>query len=81
MFTGAGKAEIIRSNQKDEFYSTYIRGTLAELTQSILGALPTLFNLQYSKTRGCCCFSLGEEIGSSDPLDPLMVAEFGVVSA
>ncbi|XP_029647018.1 peroxisome biogenesis factor 10 isoform X2 [Octopus sinensis] len=37
MFRRAGQAEILRSNQKDEFYISYLRSTLSETFQSIVG--------------------------------------------
>ena len=37
MFTSAKQAEVIRSNQKDEFYSGYIKGSLADIVQSCIG--------------------------------------------
>ena len=37
MFSSARQPEIVRSNQKDEYYSSYIRGALSELNQSLLG--------------------------------------------
>lgn len=37
MFKAAGKAEIIRSQQKDEFYLSYLRSLMADVTHSILG--------------------------------------------
>ena len=33
----AQQAELIRSNQKDEFYQGYIRGSLLEIVQTVLG--------------------------------------------
>ena len=37
MFTNARQAEIIRSNQKDDFYSSYIKTSLAEIVQDCFG--------------------------------------------
>ena len=37
MFSRAKQAEIVRSNQKDGFYMGYIKGALAEITQTFLG--------------------------------------------
>lgn len=37
MFKVAGKPEIIRSQQKDEFYLSYLRSLAADVTHSILG--------------------------------------------
>lgn len=36
-FPPAKQAEIIRSNQKDGYYIAYIKGALADITQSWLG--------------------------------------------
>ena len=36
MFLSAHQAEIIRSKQKDEYYSSYIWGTLSNLTEALL---------------------------------------------
>ncbi|KAH3802130.1 hypothetical protein DPMN_155800 [Dreissena polymorpha] len=38
MFKVAGKAEIIRSQQKDEYYLTYLRKMSADVVHSLLGA-------------------------------------------
>lgn len=37
MFRPGGKAEIIRSQQKDEFYLTYLRGLIADVIHSLFG--------------------------------------------
>ncbi|XP_052830128.1 peroxisome biogenesis factor 10 isoform X3 [Octopus bimaculoides] len=37
MFRRAGQAEILRSNQKDEFYISYLRSALSETFQSVVG--------------------------------------------
>jgi len=39
MFADAKQAEIIRSNQKDDFYSNYIKSSLAEIVQDFFGEL------------------------------------------
>ena len=37
-FSDSGQAEIIRSNQKDEYYISYLRGAVADIAQTFLGA-------------------------------------------
>ena len=39
MFGSAKQAEMVRSNQKDGFYMGYIKGALADITQTLLGTL------------------------------------------
>jgi len=37
MHSTARQAEIVRSNQKDEFYMTLMRGSMADVMQSLFG--------------------------------------------
>ena len=39
MFKAGGKAEIIRSQQKDEYYLTYLRGLTADVVHNLFGML------------------------------------------
>ena len=46
VFGLAQQAEIIRSNQKDDYYTSYIRGSLADIVQTFWG---NLFIIRYLK--------------------------------
>ncbi|KAK2158339.1 hypothetical protein LSH36_172g00007 [Paralvinella palmiformis] len=71
MFADAKQAEIIRSNQKDDFYSNYIKSSLAEIVQDFFGArvwlrwrqeLDLVADLGYFGLTTCAGFqTLGEE--------------------
>jgi len=37
MYSTAQQAEIVRSNQKDEFYMSFMRGSMANIMQSLVG--------------------------------------------
>jgi len=39
MYSIAQQAEIVRSNQKDEFYVSFMRGSMASIMQSLVGKL------------------------------------------
>ena len=47
MFQSAGQAEILRSNQKDQYYVGYLQRSLADILQSVAGKLRRKF--QFSK--------------------------------
>jgi len=39
MHSAARQAEIVRSNQKDEFYMSLMRGSMADIVQSLFGKI------------------------------------------
>jgi len=39
MYSTARQAEIVRSNQKDEFYTSFVRSSMASITHSLFGKL------------------------------------------
>ena len=46
MFQSAGQAEILRSNQKDQYYVGYLQRSLADILQSVAGKLRRKFQLK-----------------------------------